>query len=287
MNRKFRQLTGMSPGEFRHRPQPTRIAAFQFVGHLLAFGITPVATDSMLMNNTLLLKNELDGVKVVSHNHGLEQLHDLEVDLIIAPTYFYNIPDRIKSLEKIAPVVTIEWGKMDCLEEARLFGKLLGKEQEAERWIDRYLEKVRQAKERLEGHLEPGETVALYEIREDRIGIWDRTARGAFNLYDMLGLTPPERVQQEVLQPGTHLFITEAALPEYAADVMFVVYESNGSYPDLNKQVANSNVWRNLPAARHNRIYPLKLEEFWCCDALSLERQLDKQVDLLASGTEN
>ncbi|MDN9008469.1 hypothetical protein [Brevibacillus laterosporus] len=30
----------------------------------------------------------------------------------------------------------------------------------------------------------------------------------------------------------------------------------------------------------------LRLEEFWCCDGLLLERQLVKQVNLLVSGNE-
>ncbi|MCM3337566.1 hypothetical protein M3650_02610 [Paenibacillus sp. MER TA 81-3] len=42
------------------------------------------------------------------------------------------------------------------LEETLLLGKLLGKEQKAEKWIARYLEKVRQAKRRLEGHIGVG-----------------------------------------------------------------------------------------------------------------------------------
>ncbi|WP_309304177.1 MULTISPECIES: ABC transporter substrate-binding protein [Brevibacillus] len=240
-----------------------------------------------LLEHSQLLQRELEGIRIINHNQDVEQLQQLEVDIIIAPTYFYNIPGRIKKLEKIAPVLTIEWGKMSCLEETRLFGKLLGKEAEAQRWINRYLNKVTQAKERIAGHIKPGETVALYEIREDGIFIWDRTARGAFNLYDMLKMTPPLRVQQEVLNRGNHLYISEASLSDYAADHMFVVLcEGNGSFQEMKKRVATSAGWSNLPAVQHDRIYPLRLEEFWCCDGLLLERQLEKQVNLLVSGNE-
>ncbi|WP_147304243.1 hypothetical protein [Brevibacillus sp. VP] len=88
-----------------------------------------------------------------------------------------------------------------------------------------------------------------------------------------------------MLNPSNHLYISEASLPEYAADHMFVVVcEGNGSYQEMKKQVSSSAGWSNLPAVRRDRIYPLRLEEFWCCDGLLLERQLDKQVDLLVSG---
>ncbi|MGG0794416.1 AraC family transcriptional regulator [Brevibacillus laterosporus] len=249
VSRRFKQITGMSPDEFRKRPRPKRIAAFQFIGHLLAMGIMPIATDSLLLEHSQLLQRELEGIRIINHNQDVEQLQQLEADIIIAPTYFYNIPGRIKKLEKIAPVLTIEWGKMSCLEETRLFGKLLGKEAEAQRWINRYLNKVTQAKERIAGHVKPGETVALYEMREDGIFIWDRTARGAFNLYDMLKMTPPLRVQQEVLNRGNHLYISEASLSDYAADHMFVVLcEGNGSFQEMKKRVATSVGWSNLPA---------------------------------------
>lgn len=47
------------------------------------------------------------------------------------------------------------------------------------------------------------------------------------------------------------------------------------------KRISKSVVWRNLPAFRNERIYYLKLEEFWGSEGLALERQLEIQTDLL------
>ncbi|MGG3836871.1 AraC family transcriptional regulator [Paenibacillus thiaminolyticus] len=280
LSRKFKQAIGISPGEFRNRPKPRRIAAFQFAGLLLALGIMPVAADAQLLLYSRPLRRELSDVPAVVHPHGLEQLQALDVDLILVPSYYYNVPDKLKRLETIAPVVAMDWGEMDSLEEARFMGKLLGMEREAEQWITRYLDKVRLAKRRLEKHVKPGETAALYEIREDRIGIWNRTVRGAYNLYDMLKLPPPDKVLREVLIPGKHKFITESQLPDYAADHMFVVFcEGGDCESNLNQLLRESPIWSSLPAARRNRIYPLDLEECWCSDGLLLERQLAIQMD--------
>ncbi|RXZ81036.1 helix-turn-helix domain-containing protein [Paenibacillaceae bacterium] len=282
LSRKFKQLTGMSPGEFRNRPVPKRIAAFQFVGDLLALGIKPVVIDAELARGTLLLQNELRDVAIVNGAYEDEQLDQLEADLIIAPDYFYNMPGRMKRLEQIAPVIALEWGKLDPLTELQFMGRLLHKEQEAGRWIVRYHERVEQAKHKLQGVIARGETAAVYEVRDDGIFIWDRTARGAFNLYDSLNLHPPELVRRDVLEPGRHLWITEEALAEYAADHMFIVLARSGScaFPDW---LAHSSDWQSLPAARKGRLYPLKLEEFWCSDGLALERQLEVQVEWLLS----
>lgn len=148
---------------------------------------------------------------------------------------------------------------MDFLEELRFMGELLGMEREAEQWITRYLHKVRLAKRRLEKHVKPGETAAMYEIREDGIGIWNRTIRGAYNLYDMLKLPPPDKVLREVFMPGKHKFITDSQLPNYSADHMFVVFCDGGDCEsNLKKLLRDNPIWSSLPAARHKRIYPLE-----------------------------
>jgi len=285
LSRKFKAVTGMTPGQFRCLPKPRRIAAFQFVGHLLALGVQPAATDAIILHHSQLLKDELRDVHIVSEQHSADELKSLGVDLILAPTYFYYTPDKMKRLEETAPVVTLDWAKLDPLEEVRLLGRLLGKESAAEQWIQRYLAKVRYARLRLAEHIKPNETVALYEIREQCIGIWNRRLRGAYNLYDMLDLPAPERIQQEVLLPDKPIYISDAELPEYAADHMFVVICDSPDYEEeLYRKLQEEEVWRSLPAAKLNRIYPLRLEECWSCEGLSLEKQLEKQVQLLLSG---
>ncbi|XID95876.1 hypothetical protein ACF3MZ_15700 [Paenibacillaceae bacterium WGS1546] len=77
----------------------------------------------------------------------------------------------MKRLEMIAPVLALQWGKLDPLAELRFIGKLLHKER---------------------------------EVRDDGIYVWDRTARGAFNIYDALNLCPPELVRKRVLEQGLH-----------------------------------------------------------------------------------
>lgn len=47
LSRKFKQVTSMTPTEFRLLPKPKRIVALQFFGDLLALGIRPVAVEKM------------------------------------------------------------------------------------------------------------------------------------------------------------------------------------------------------------------------------------------------
>ncbi|MEK8208380.1 helix-turn-helix domain-containing protein [Paenibacillus sp. FSL L8-0696] len=283
LSRKFKQVTGMTPTEFRLRPKPKRIVALQFLGDLLALGVKPVAVEEDVMNYSLLLLPELAGVRSFELQ-GCPAEADwsgLEADLVIAPTYLS--PRQLKCMEKLGPLVTVECDKMDRLEQIRLFGRLLGEEERAEAWIRHYHLKIDLAKQRLSSLIESGETVAVYEIRQDNsIYIWNYTARGVYNLYPMLGVTPPDKVRSDVLERNDHLCISLSELPIYAADHMFVVVSGQEDWMSrTRKRISKSAVWRNLPAFRNECIYYLKLEEFWGSEGLALERQLEIQTDLL------
>jgi iron complex transport system substrate-binding protein len=283
LSRKFKQVTGGTPTEFRLLPKPKRIVALQFLGDLLALGVKPVAVEKDVMNYSLLLLPELAGVRSFELQ-GCPAEADwsgLEADLVIAPTYLS--PRQLKCMEKLGPLVTVECDEMDRLEQIRLFGRLLGEEDRAEAWISHYLLKIDLAKQRLSSLIESGERVAVYEIRQDNsIYIWNHTARGVYNLYPMLGLTPPDKVCSDVLERNDHLCISLSELPIYAADHMFVVVSGQEDWMSrTRKRISKSAVWRNLPAFRNERIYYLKLEEFWGSEGLALERQLEIQTDLL------
>lgn len=100
----------------------------------------------------------------------------------------------------------------------------------------------------------------------------------------MLGLIPPDKVRSDVLERNDHLCISLSELPIYAADHMFVVVSGQEDWMSrTRKRISKSAFWRNLPAFRNERIYYLKLEEFWGSEGLALERQLEIQTDLLTS----
>lgn len=284
LSKKFKSLVGMSPSDFRLKRKPERIIALQFLGDMLALGIKPIASTDEVLNDSQLLQTDLSGVVDV----GKVPLDELAADLIIVPTYYYYVnPERIRQMEKIAPVLMVNWGNRDLLKELRFFGELLGREQQAEDWIAAFKEKVEQSKRRIEHVKKRNETVALYEFWDDQhIRIWDRTARAAYNLYDMLEITAPERVQKEVLDAQNHLVIPEDRLPEYAADHMFIVAcEKSGYLQSLKKTIENHPVWKSIPAVQKQQIYFLKQEEFRFCEAYALEKQLEIQVRHLLKET--
>lgn len=220
----------------------------------------------------------LTSAMTVNGAYDDEQLANLKADLALAPTYFYYTHGRMKRLQNIAPVLALEWDKLDPLAELRLVGKLIGREREAERWIERYQAQVETARKQLQKLIDRGDTAAVYELRHDGVFIWNKTARGAYNLYDALGFRPPESVHRDVLVPGRHLWIAADRLPEYAADHMFVI--------DARDDHGAGVHGLSLPAFEKapGQVYALELNEFWSSDGLALERQLHIQTNCLLRG---
>ncbi|WP_163857532.1 iron-hydroxamate ABC transporter substrate-binding protein [Paenibacillus elgii] len=270
-------------GEIEIPANPQRIVAIQFVGDLLALGVKPVGVGSIVLSNSEQLKDELAGVADVG-DVSVEKVLELAPDLIVAPSYLP--PEVIEKLGKIAPTVTLPWGGFagsDPLEEVRTFGRMLGKEKEAEAWIARYKEKAAQAKQKLAGVIGPGETAASYEIWAKNLWVWDKNQRAGYNLFATLGLTPPDKVKKDVFEPGKSRDISQEVLPEYAADHMFVtVYQEDGG-AERAKELMDNSIWKNLPAVKNNRVYLLNLKQFWFSDGLSLEKQLDILTETILS----
>ncbi len=262
-------------GEVEIPANPQRIVAIQFAGDLLALGVKPVGVGSLVLNNSEHLKDELAGVADVG-DVSVEKVLELAPDLIIVPSYLP--PEVTEKLGKIAPAVALPWGGFagaDPLEEVRTFGRMLGKEKEAEAWIARYKEKAEQAKQKLAGVIGPGETAASYEIWAKNLWIWDKNQRAGYNLFTMLGLTEPDKVKKDVFEPGKSRDISQEVLPDYAADHMFVtVYQEDGG-AERAKELMDNPLWKSLPAVKNNRVYLLNLKQFWFSDGLSLEKQLD------------
>lgn len=261
---------------------PQRIVSITHLGDLLALGVKPVGAGSLALDNSVLLKKELEGVASVG-DVSVEKVLELQPDLIIAPTY---LPADIKEkLVKIAPVVTLAtagWEGIDPLEEVRTVGKLLGREQQAEEFITRYEQKAKEAKEKLTQVIGQDETVGTYSIWAKNFWVWPKTRDAGYNLYQMFGLKPQSKIEKEVFS-GQGADISLEVLPDYAADHMFVtVYEPDGG-AERAKEVMNGPVWRNIPAVKNNHVYMLNYKEFWMVDGLNLEKQLDILVNLVVS----
>ncbi|THF83288.1 helix-turn-helix domain-containing protein [Cohnella fermenti] len=281
--KSFKKAVGLSASEFRRGRRPERVAAMQFIGAALALGVKPVAVVRDTHRVSALLWEDLCGTAVMEELHSIETLKPQQPEVIVAPTYFYNFPETLRELEKIAPVLMLDWGAMDKLEEVRALGRLLGRTGEAESWIAAIRLKAERARRAISAFVKPHETAAIYELSyNDSWLIPYRTVRSAYGLYELLGMTPPERVREEGTARGKHLFVQEPELPAYAASHMFVIVPDDDTEAARVKLMSRG-VWQRF--YREGRaIHLIRLKDFWMDDGVSLDRQLDILANFLAEG---
>lgn len=275
----YKDFTGQ---EVEIPTDPQRIVSVTHLGDLLALGVKPIGAGSLALENSVLLNKELEGVESVG-DISVEKVLELQPDLIIVPTY--TPADIVEQLKKIAPVVTLAtagWEGIDPLEEVKAVGEMLGRDQQAEEFIARYKQKAEDAKAKLSEVIGPNETVGTYSIWAKNFWVWPKTRDAGYNLYEMFGLKPQEKIEKEVFST-TGADISLEVAPDYAADHMFLtVYEPDGG-KERAEEVMNGPVWKNIPAVQKNHVYLLNYKEFWMVDGLNLEKQIDILVDLVVS----
>ncbi|WP_312110790.1 AraC family transcriptional regulator [Brevibacillus reuszeri] len=264
--------------------EPKRVAADQYMGHLLKLGIVPIGVRSFMLSEGWFERAGISQ-EVISKIEdlgefpmNLEKLTYLEPDLIIG-----SKEEDIEQYQKIGTTVFLPYwtGKTTAgpLEKFRSVSEIFGKEKEAEAWITEYEKKVAEARKKIEGIIKEGETVSIVQLSEKATYVLaaKNGNYGSVTIYQMLKLPPAKSALN--MKDGFESVSMEV-LPEYLGDHIFVY---NG-FPEVVKQVMSTELWKNLPATKKNQVY-LYGDQFHDVfvmeDPYSMELQLDTIVNTL------
>lgn len=275
LSRKFKQYFGYSPRDYVQRPK--RIVALQYVGHLLALGLTPAGTSTNLLRARPYV-GKLGNAADVGDARSLQTISSLHPDLIVT-----SGPNS-EPLSQLAPTISLPWGQEDPLDELLRLGRALNREREAMNWIDGFRVMEEQAAAQVAKLISSHATAAVFEFWADRL--WAVNAaygRGLRNLYQTFSFRPPGPLAEHVLGEGVGLELTPDMLAAYAADYMFVTIWEGGGGAGYAERVMNSKEWRSLPAVRNGNVFFLDLELFKYNDPLALEQQLSILTELLTN----
>jgi iron complex transport system substrate-binding protein len=261
--------------------KPEKVVSLVFVGELLALGVQPIGTGTAFLETGLFVE-ELKGSEPIGNEPSVEKILELEPELIIMHNFIGE--EVIAQLSKIAPTVVMPFNDRGPVERLEMFADLLDRQEEAEQFLLKYEEKAAAAKAELADYVGADETVAYYEIWGKSLWVMgEANGRGVYNLYHSLGLTPPAKVQQDVVELGKGIDISLELLPEYAADHMFVgVYAGDGG-AERAEELMQSALWKNLPAVKQNQVYLINIDEFSPSDIHALYKQLDLQLEILSA----
>ncbi|MFE5321160.1 ABC transporter substrate-binding protein [Paenibacillus sp. NPDC056579] len=235
-----------------HRPEKIAVLDTQFVDQLLALNEQPAGSVITTGDKTQFpayLNDKLKDIKVLGTKDepNLEAVIAMDPDFIICTEFQEKIYD---SLNKIAPTIMLDRNE-DWQDTLVTFGKITGKEKEAEKVLNDYKQKISKLKAEFAAKLN-GQSVAMIRPRDNNIRIHTTTHRTAAILYDDLGLTPPKQV---VNDKETSTMISLEAMSEINADHYFLL--TDDTFQKLADQFQSTQVWKNMKAVKENHIYPV------------------------------
>lgn len=275
LSRKFKQHFGCSPRDYIQRPK--RIVALQYVGHLLALGLMPAGTSTNLLR-ARPYAGKLENVADVGDARSLQRISSLQPDLIVT-----SGPNN-EPLAKLAPTISLPWGREDPLDELLRLGRALNREREAKSWIDGFRAKEELAAAQVANMIGLHATAAVFEFWADRLWAVNMAyGRGLRKLYRTFSFQPPEPLAEHVLGEGVGLELTPDMLAAYASDYMFITIWEGGGGAGYAERVMNSKEWRRLPAVRNGKVFFLDLELFKYNDPLAWEQQLTILTEILTN----
>jgi len=269
-SRSFKRHMNVSPRIYaRLRRQEIRIVCMQYLGDLLALGVTPVGAPELLLKGGYLRAKTSDiaavGSSVVHPN--LARIAELRPDAVL--TFDGH---HYEDYAHIAPTLSIPWFT-PFFERFRFIANWIGKGKEAERWIEEYQAQVAETRRSAMSGLEANATFSFF---------WMRGLPESFQVYyDMpvlyrdLRLPAPEAVARVQRQEG-HEFKEDIPIEEiarYAGDYLFIVVSEDAESLLGWERLKKQPLWRELEAVRRDRVYRLT-EDWIMTDPLSLSGQL-------------
>lgn len=260
-------------GETEIPLEPKRVFTDLKVGQLMALGVKPVGSSTYPLQTGFF---NTDGIEDLgTYPLNLEKLTALEPDLIIL-TEAWRDGGGYEAFSKIAPTVVIPNHAENLVDELRMFGDLLGKNAESERWLADFNTKVAAAKEKVDAVIGKGETFTILNVRPDAFLIYDDVVMGGNVIYKYLGLTPQKKVKTDVLD-GEVWEVSAEVIPEYIGDHLLLA-TSKGAENTLKN---NEKMWAKTPAIRNGKVYEINFDQFLLSDPISLSHQLDIITNLL------
>lgn len=241
--------------------------AYSYTGYLLELGVNVSSYSLDLEKNSPAFGNELaDAVKLTSDD--TEAVAAQEPDLIIA----FSTDEHLKELKDIAPVLVIEYGKSDYLEMMTNLGKVFGKEDKAQKWLDSWKTKTAKAKEELAPYLDASTSFTVMDFYDKAIYLYGNNwGRGGELIYDSLGFSAPETVKKDVFSAGW-FGISQEVLADYVGD--YLVLNVSQDTKDAAASLKESDVWKNIPAVKNQKILEVDENLFYFSDPMSLDKQL-------------
>ena len=253
--------------EIPKKPQKVVVMNYAF-GDILALGVTPAAVNDYWAIAGSAVEDLLKDIPRVSEP---EEILSIEPDLIITA---YEKDEDYEKLSKIAPTISFGNAKdttKHTLEERLTFlSEVLGVEStKKDRVIAEYNEYVSGAKKALMDAGFGDKTFTFITNSMDNPGIVVSTYKGAYALYDVLGMQRSKK-GQEIYESGEwYVDLSLEVLPEYCEDYL-VIYGDG-----ITNALSGNGVYENLNAVKNDHVILMNEYLSTFNDVISVKKQVE------------
>lgn len=213
------------------------------------------------VDDSSVLKDKFKDVKKIDPEN-VEAVAKAKPDLIIT----YNTDKNLKKLKKIAPTVAFDYMKHDYKEQHLELGKIIGKEDKAQKWVDQWEDKTKDDGKEIKDAIGEDATVSIIKDFDKKIYVLGKTyGHGSEVLYDSFGLKMPSKVESATKKEDL-ADISAEQIPEMAGDYV-VTPVAKGA--DLSFE--NKDVWKNTDAVKKGQTFKVDEGVYWLNDPYSLD----------------
>ncbi|MFB9277001.1 AraC family transcriptional regulator [Cohnella cellulosilytica] len=253
---------------------PQRIVADWYYGELLALGVRPVGYPQYLLSEYPY--RDAEGTEGFAES--MEQIVEMKPDLIIS-----TWDDSYKEFSKIAPSVLLKLNN-GVIDKMRVLGQLVNREEEAEKWIASFEEKLENARQRLADNVPADATVTILSIFQKDVKVYGYRNMGGDVVYNLLQMKPPEKVREMFDgKDEWNYSVSFEELPEIAGThIILTAYDPEDTGRETLERLEQSQIWQNLDAVKHNRVHKISYYDLFFDDPIATEHQIDMLTDKIA-----
>lgn len=253
--------------------EPQRIVADWYYGELLALGVRPVGYPEYLLSEYPYVGAE--GTEGFAES--TEQIIEMEPDLIIS-----TWDDSYKEYSKIAPSVLLKLNN-GLIDKMRVLGELVNRQEEAEKWISSFEEKLAKAQQRLADEAPADTTVTILSIFQKDVKVYGYRNMGGDVLYNLLQVKPPEKVREMFEDKDAWNYaVSFEELPEIAGThIILTAYDAEGTGRETLEQLEQSQIWQGLDAVKNNRVHKIAYYDLFFDDPIAVEHQIEMLTDMI------
>lgn len=257
-----RTLTDAMGNEVTVPTNPQKVIATYLEDNLVALGIKPVAQWSVNDGASIqgYLQGDLEGVPTIPHDLPFEAVQKFSPDLMIMDSASMVEGGKYEQYSKIAPTYVIGTEvNNDWRDELLRVGEVFGKKDEAQKVLDDYETKAKEAKAKIEEKVGTPSAAAIWLVGGSFFMVSDNLSSGAV-MYQDLGLQVPD-VVKEISASGESNWnaVSLEKLVELDAEYLFLINSDTGS----GSSVLSDNLWKSIPAVKAGNVYEFSPDEAW------------------------